>query len=430
MARIDLCALILTLALILPLAACEKGVGAPAPAPEPEAAAAPSRPAQLDRPALDRLIQGIPKTALHLHIEGTFEPELAFAIARRNGVEPGSEAFPYRTLDELRAAYDFSDLGSFLDLYYALSGVLLEERDFYDLASAYCKRIAAQNVQVAEVFFDPQTHTSRGVPFTTVIKGLQRAFNEARQGGMRVTLLMSFLRDAPVGQPEDMAGATPDRGFASMKEATAWATLAQGLAWNRTAPAADQLVGVALDSYEKPYPPQLFTEVYARARDEGLLTTAHAGEEGPPAYVWSALRELKVARIDHGVRSAEDEALVAHLKRKHGDEHITAAYGEPHQIPLTVCPRSNYKLKVYPDPTEANLLELLDQGLLVTINSDDPSYFGGYASENYLAVIQWLDPTYDQLRALARNGFEAAWMTPEQKQPYLQMVDRSFASLP
>ncbi len=408
----------LTLSLIVVAIGCASGA--------PEAAV---RPSKLDKPALDRLIHGIPKTALHLHIEGTFEPKLAFAIAERNGIEPGSEKFPYKSVAELRAAYDFSDLASFLELYYAVSSVLLEEQDFYDLASAYCKRIAAENVKVAEVFFDPQAHTSRGVPFATVVQGLQRAFGEARREGMKVKLLLSFLRDAPVGTREDMEGVTPDQGFASMEQATAWATLAQGLAWNRTASADEKLVGVALDSNEKGYPPELFVDVYKSAREAGLLTTAHAGEEGPPAYVWSALRDLEVARIDHGVRSAEDDELLAYLAKKHAGPHVVAAYGQPHRVPLTVCPISNYKLKVYPDPAQANLLKLLDKGVLVTVNSDDPAYFGGYASENYAAVVKFLDPSLEQMHALARNGFEAAWMTSAEKQPYLDMVDRYFADL-
>lgn len=396
----------------------------------------PSRPRQLPPERLAALVAGIPKTVLHVHIEGSLEPELAFALAERNGIEAGSKSFPYGSLDQLRAAYRFADLGAFLDVYYAVAGVLRTEDDFCALARAYGERLRDNGVRWAEVFFDPQTHTSRGIAFDTVVRGLQRGFAEARAAGIHVTLVLCFLRDAPVGEPADLTAADSTRGFSRMEEATAWATLGQLLRHRSSAridpgsaPAASEIpiVGVGLDSYEKPYPPERFTAVFERARAEGLLATAHAGEEGPPAYVWTCIRALKVSRIDHGVRSTEDPALMAFLAQEHDAPELWAAYGRPHRIPLTVCPRSNYMLKVFPDPTRSNLLTLLDAGVLACIHSDDPAYFGGYANDNWLAVIDWLDPSWTQLRQLARNGVLAAWGRDADKQPLLADVDAWFA---
>lgn len=380
----------------------------------------------VERSRLARFVANMPKTVLHVHIEGSLEPELAFALAERNGLELGSKRFPYKSLDELRAAYQFADLGAFLDVYYAVAGALRTEADFFELAQAYGQRLVEQQVRVAEVFFDPQTHTSRGIPMSTVIGGLARGFADAREAGVRVRLIVCILRDAPVGRPADLEGADPERGFASMDEATAWATLGQALQHNETAAPAERIEGLGLDSYETPYPPELFTAVYRRARAAGLHATAHAGEEGPPAYVWTALRQLRVSRIDHGVRSTEDPALLEHLAAVHDDPEIVAAYGEPHRIPLTVCPRSNYMLKVFPDPTGSNLLQLLSHGVMACINSDDPAYFGGYANDNYLAVVEWLDPSLEQLHTLARNGIEAAWMSPADKRPLLDELAAYF----
>lgn len=382
----------------------------------------------VDRARIEAFVAQMPKTVLHVHIEGTLEPELAFALAERNGVELGSKGFPYAELDDLRAAYQFDDLGAFLDVYYAVAGVLRTEDDFRDLARAYAERLIEHRVRVAEVFFDPQTHTSRGISFETVVRGLARGFEDARAAGVRILLILCFLRDAPVGTPDQLEGADPTRGCGSMEEASAWTTLGQLLRHQEDAPEAERIAGVGLDSYEKPYPPELFTEVFRRARAAGLRATAHAGEEGPPAYVWTALRELGVSRIDHGVRATEDAALIEHLATAQDDPEIVAAYGEPHRIPLTVCPRSNYMLKVFPDPSQSNLLELLSRGVLACINSDDPAYFGGYANENYLAVIEWLDPTLEQLHQIARNGIDAAWMGPDDKRPLHEELDAFFAS--
>jgi len=379
----------------------------------------------------DRLaafVTGMPKTVLHVHIEGSLEPELAFALAERNGIEPGSKAFPYASLDELRAAYRFDDLGEFLDVYYAVAGVLQTREDFHDLARAYGERLLQEQVRVAEVFFDPQTHTSRGIPFATVVSGLASGFAKARAAGVLVSLIVCFLRDAPVGTEADLEAASATRGFPSMAEASAWATLGQLLDHHEHAPEIERVVGVGLDSYEKPFPPELFTEVYRLARSAGLRATAHAGEEGPPAFVWTALRELGVSRIDHGVRSIEDDALIDWLSQAHESAEIVAAYGEPHKIPLTVCPRSNFMLKVFADPARNNLLVLLDRGVLACINSDDPAYFGGYASDNYLAVIDWLDPSLEQLGTLARNGIESAWLHPADKKPLFDELEAYLAN--
>jgi adenosine deaminase len=388
----------------------------------------PERPSGLSAEQRLAMVAGIPKTVLHVHLEGTLEPELAFSLAERSGIEPGSAAFPYATLDQLRAAYRFADLGAFLDVYYAVAGVLRTEDDFRELARAYAQRLRDNGVRRAELFFDPQTHTSRGIAFSTVVRGLWRGLADARAAGIAVELVLCFLRDAPVGTPEDADAASPDRGFASMKEATAWATLGQLLRHNEIAAAGERIVGVGLDSYEKPYPPELFTEVYRRARAAGLFATAHAGEEGPPAFVWTAIRELRVSRIDHGVRSTEDPELMAFLAREHDTPEIVAAYGRPHRIPLTVCPRSNYMLKVFPEPARSNLFELLDRGVLACIHSDDPAYFGGYANDNWLAVIEWLDPSWEQLRRLAHNGVEAAWASEAEKAPLRAAVDEWFAA--
>ncbi|MEM7154066.1 MAG: adenosine deaminase family protein [Myxococcota bacterium] len=383
----------------------------------------------VDPTRLQTFIAHMPKTVLHVHIEGTLEPELAFAMAQRNGIEQGSKAFPYAKLDDLRAAYRFDDLGQFLDVYYAVAGAILNERDFHDLAEAYAQRLIAQQVRVAEIFFDPQTHTSRGIAMSTVVRGLWSGLQPAIDAGIHVRLIACLLRDAPVGEAGD-AAKDRDWSGASLSEATAWATLGQVLDHNRHAPADRRIVGLGLDSYEAPYPPELFTEVFARARSEGLLPTAHAGEEGPPAYIWTSLRELKVTRIDHGVRSTEDPALLEFLATAQDGPEVLAAYGEPHRIPLTVCPRSNLELKVFPDPTESNLFELQGHGVLVCINSDDPAYFGGYADANYLAIIEWLDPTLDQLRQLALGGIDSAWLPPEAKQPLRDELEAYFASAP
>ncbi|MEU7549611.1 adenosine deaminase, partial [Streptomyces sparsogenes] len=300
----------------------------------------------------------LPKAELHLHIEGTLEPELAFALAERNGV-----ALPYASEDELRAAYSFTDLQDFLNLYYELMAVLRTEDDFADLTHAYLARARAQGVRHAEIFFDPQAHTARGVAIGTVIDGLSRALDAAEETyGITTRLIMCFLRDESAESALDT--------FESAR------------------PHLDRIAAVGLDSAEVGNPPSKFREVYARAREAGLKCVAHAGEEGPPWYVWEALDVLGVDRVDHGVRSLEDDALVARLVAD--------------QVPLTVCPLSNVRLRVVDRLEDHPLRAMLDAGLLVTVNSDDPSYFGGYAGDNFDAVRDALRLDDATLRLLAR----------------------------
>jgi len=321
----------------------------------------------------------LPKAELHLHIEGTFEPEMIFAFAERNRV-----VLPFASIEALRRAYDFTNLQSFLDLYYAAMNVLRTEQDFAELADAYFARAKAQGVVHVEMFFDPQAHTMRGVPFETVIEGLWSAVrtSEARHG-ITSKLIMCFLRDQ-----------SAESALRTLESAT---------------PYGDRIVAVGLDSSEVGNPPEKFTDVFARARAAGWKTVAHAGEEGPPAYVWGALDALHVSRIDHGIRSLEDPALVTHLR--------------DHRIPLTVCPLSNVKLRVFDNLHEHTLGTMLDSGLVATVNSDDPAYFGGYVGENYRETAAALGLADDQLVTLARNSFEAAFVTAEERAAYLARVD-------
>ncbi len=323
----------------------------------------------------DAFIAGLPKAELHIHIEGSLEPELTMALAARNGV-----ALRFASIAELRAAYSFSSLQDFLDLYYEGMRVLLHEQDFYDLATAYLKKAASQNVRHAEIFFDPQGHTDRGVPFKTMIDGLWRALKDAERAyGMTTALILCFLRH--------------------LDEASAQRTLDEALPWR------DHFIGVGLDSSEKDQPPSKFERVFARARGLGLKAVAHAGEEGPPDYVRQALDLLKVERIDHGVRALEDPALVRRLVHE--------------RIPLTVCPLSNVRLRVVPDIAAHPLRRMLRDGLMATINSDDPAYFGGYMNENFSAARF----DRDEIVTLARNGFLAAFCDDGTKRRYLSELD-------
>ena len=327
----------------------------------------------------------LPKAELHLHIEGTLEPELMFELARRNGIR-----LPYASVDDVRRAYVFSDLQSFLDIYYAGCCVLLTEQDFYDLTWAYLARAAQQRVRHAEIFFDPQTHTDRGVPFDTVISGIHRALQEGEAHfGISSGLIMCFLRH--------------------LSAEAAMETLRQALPFQKW------ILAVGLDSSEVDHPPSKFKDVYDRAREAGLLGVAHAGEEGPPSYVWEALDVLKARRIDHGVRCIEDERLVRRLVEE--------------QTPLTVCPLSNVKLRVFPNLQAHNLKQMLDRGLLVTVNSDDPAYFGGYVADNFRDSAAALGLDRDDLLRLARNSFVASFLGEEQRRRYLDELER-FAAQP
>jgi adenosine deaminase len=321
---------------------------------------------------METFIRNMPKAELHIHIEGSVEPELMFAIADRNGIR-----LPFSSVDEVRNAYHFTDLQSFLDIYYAGAEVLHREQDFYDLTWAYLDRARGDNVRHTEIFFDPQTHTDRGIPFETVVAGIHRALQDAEQAlGITSKLILCFLRH--------------------LSADAAMATLEQAL------PFQDWIVGVGLDSSERGHPPEKFAKVFDRARSEGFVTVAHAGEEGPPEYIWQALDLLKVSRIDHGVRCEEDRQLVEQLRRQ--------------QVPLTVCPLSNVKLKVFENIAAHNLKTLLDLGLCVTVNSDDPAYFGGYISDNFIAVHQALGLTQDELIQLSHNAFRASFLDAKARQ--------------
>ena len=324
-------------------------------------------------------IDGLPKAELHLHIEGTIEPETMFRLAERNRI-----ALPYASVEALRAAYQFGQLQDFLDLYYQGMAVLRTEDDYYEMTWAYLEKARTQNVFHAEIFFDPQAHTSRGIAFETVLDGIARALEVGRtQVGISTRLIMCFLRD---------------------RDATeAMAALEQAL------PHRDRIIGVGLDSAEKGNPPAKFREVFERARALGFRTVAHAGEEGPASYVRDALDLLHVARIDHGIRALDDPELVARLTRE--------------RVPLTVCPLSNVRLRVVDDIHRHPLRRMVEEGLFVTVNSDDPAYFGGYVNENFAAVQEALGLSDEGLAQLARNSFEAAFLPPEEKQKLLRRVD-------
>jgi adenosine deaminase len=326
-------------------------------------------------------IDELPKAELHIHIEGSLEPELMLALARRNGIRLAHES-----VDALRRAYSFTRLQDFLDLYYQGMSVLRTEQDFYDLAWAYLTRVQEQNVRYVEMFFDPQGHTARGVAFSAVMGGLSRALTDAeRELGMRTRLIMCFLRHLD----EDDAERTLDAAL----------------------PYKDSILGIGLDSSEVGHPPSKFKNVFRRARQEGFKLVAHAGEEGPPDYVWEALDVLGVDRIDHGNRSLEDPALVARLARE--------------RMALTVCPLSNLRLCVVDDLRRHPLRRMLDSGLVVTLNSDDPAYFGGYMSDNFHAVQSALDLGETELRTIARNGFAASFMSEADKSAALAAFDSS-----
>jgi adenosine deaminase len=332
---------------------------------------------------LPQLLASMPKAELHIHIEGSLEPELIFEMGRRNGI-----ALPYASVDELRRAYAFTNLQSFLDIYYAGASVLVKEQDFYDMAFAYLQRAQADNVVHAEMFFDPQTHTARGVAMETVIDGLHRAsLDGAKKLGVDSSLILCFLRH--------------------LSEHEAFETLEQAL------PCRDKFIGVGLDSSEVGHPPEKFAKVFARCREMGLHLVAHAGEEGPPAYVWTALDLLKVERIDHGVQSTKDPLLMQRLVRD--------------RIPLTVCPLSNIKLCVFPQLQVHNLPQLLEAGVVATINSDDPAYFGGYVNENFRATFAATGMDARHAHRLAQNSFEASFADASRKRAWSDRLDDAFA---
>jgi adenosine deaminase len=324
-------------------------------------------------------LRQLPKAELHIHIEGSLEPDLMFRMAQRNSI-----TLSYSSVEEVKAAYQFDNLQSFLDIYYDAASVLQTEQDFYDMTWAYLQRCHDQNVVHTEVFFDPQTHTDRGIAFEVVINGMSGALRDGWEKlGVSSLLIMCFLRHL-----------SADSAFNTLQQAI---------------PFKNHIIGVGLDSSEVGYPPEIFQAVFERSLEEGFLTVAHAGEEGPPDYIWQALNLLKVKRIDHGVRCIEDPKLVSKLV----DE----------QIPLTVCPLSNVKLRVFDQMAHHNILNLLEQGLKVTINSDDPAYFGGYMNENFFALHDDLSLNRQQAVQLARNSFEASFLSDKDKQIFIDRLE-------
>jgi adenosine deaminase len=331
---------------------------------------------------LPDLLRAMPKTELHMHIEGSLEPELIFQLAQRNQVQ-----LPYSSVEVLRAAYAFTDLQSFLDIYYAGASVLLTEPDFYDMAWAYFLKAQADNVVHAELFFDPQTHTARHVPMDTVINGLHRACVDAQTKlGISASLILCFLRHL-----------SEEEALQTLEEAK---------------PYLDKIIGVGLDSSERGHPPEKFERVFAQARALGLRVVAHAGEEGPPAYIWGALDVLKAERIDHGVQAIHDPTLMKRLAQE--------------RIPLTVCPLSNQKLCVFSNLADHNLGAMLEQGLCVMLNSDDPAYFGGYLNDNFVQTFAALPLTAAHAYQLACNSYEASFVPEAQKQVWRTQLDACF----
>lgn len=334
---------------------------------------------------LKDLIIAMPKAELHLHIEGTLEPELFFKLAARNNI-----AIPYSSEDALRAAYQFNNLQSFLDIYYAGTKVLMEEQDFYDLTWAYLKKAKLQNVRHVEIFFDPQSHTSRGIDFQTVVSGISRALKDGRIVlNISSHLIMCFLRDLSLE--------------------SAIQTLKQSI------PYSNNIVAIGLDSAELNNPPDKFKEVYEEARKRGLLTVAHAGEEGSPEYIWQALDSLKAKRIDHGVRCLEDDKLVERLREE--------------KIPLTVCPVSNVKLKVFKSLAEHPLKKMLEKKLCVSVNSDDPAYFGAYVNEAFIECQRALNLNSKDIYQLAKNSFDSSFISKDDKTKFIEELDKTFIKM-
>jgi len=328
---------------------------------------------------MEAFIHGIPKAELHIHIEGSLEPELMFEIAAKNAL-----CLPFESVNDIRRAYVFKDLQSFLDIYYQGTQVLLNEDDFYQMTWAYLQKAAEQNVRHTEIFFDPQTHTARGIKFETVLQGIHRALMDARMHlDLSSKLIMCFLRHLSVAEAMEIH--------------------------EKALPYKNWITAVGLDSSEWGFPPDKFKPVFDLARQRGFKAVAHAGEEGPPEYIWQALKSLKVGRIDHGIRCVEDASLVEYLVKE--------------QVPLTVCPLSNVKLRIFENMNQHNLKRMLNLGLCVTVNSDDPAYFGGYIEENFRAVQEAQGLDFQDIYMLARNAFQASFLNPIEKQKYLDELD-------
>ena len=409
---------------------------------------------KLDPDVID-FIGRMPKTALHMHIEGSFEADLAWTLATEQGfgpkkplVIPKPEGGTYKVtnLKQLETVYNFDDLESFLNVYNTLATLLNKKEDFQRLAEAYSNKCIQENIRHAEIFFDPQTHISRGIPFQTVVDGLQSGLQKGRSRGISIVMITSILRDHKVGQSSDTGNILSSKY--TVDSATAWATAHCTVAYNQLTylsggspnarPAEWRIVGVGLDNNEVGFPPDLFKGVYAYLRENGLFAVAHAGEEGPPSYIWQAIDDLKVIRVDHGIRAIEDPNLLSLMGTPNSTSQILKFYLQPHPIPITICPLSNYKLKVFPDPTETNIIDLLDLGIMATVNSDDPAYFGGYVTENYIFLLKSLDPkvakakpiTLSHIFQLARNGFEASVLPSGQKNQFLGELNNYFLTAP
>ena len=401
-------------------------------------------------PEMNSFISGMPKTALHMHLEGSLEPEMAFANAQKYKMLPlkvpkaGGGTMSVTTLDDLKKVYNFKDLESFLNVYNLLATTLKKKEDFTALAYAYCKKAMSENIKHAEIFFDPQTHTARGLPFAEVVDGIQDGLERGRKEGMSIHLISSFLRDHSVGSASD----TDDINKAVGKDPTAWTTVKQAVAYNSTtqkpggSPGGRNpsyfIVGMGLDNNEVGFSPELFVDVYAYGRKNGMFAVAHGGEEGPPAYIWQCINKLKCIRIDHAVRAVEDPYLVSYMSTPQTKPEIIQFFQVPHLLPATVCPLSNYKLDVFPDPTRTNIVEMLDLGIMATVNSDDPAYFGGYVTENYIFLLKSLNSKSAKgrpldladIRRIAINGFLASVLPMDEKLQYISSVNNYFLQDP
>jgi adenosine deaminase len=388
---------------------------------------------------MNTFLEGMPKTALHMHLEGSLEPEMAYANAVKYNMLPlevpnaSGGTTTVNTLDELKKVYQFDDLISFLNIYNLLATTLKEKKDFTALASAYCDKALSENIQHAEIFFDPQTHTARGLDFDDVVDGIQEGLEKGRVKGLSIQLICSFLRDHTVGseEKEDTDSTDP----------SAWHTVKQAVKYNQnntTTKPSFVIVGMGLDNNEVGYPPELFKEVFEYGRLNGMFGVAHGGEEGPPEYIWECIKQLECIRIDHGVRTIEDSLLTAYMSTPQNTNEIINHFGSSHLIPITVCPLSNYKLDVFTDPEMTNIVEMLDLGIMVTVNSDDPAYFGGYVTDNYKFLMTSLDNKVakgraidlSDIRRIVINGFYASVIPLEKKLAYIETVNSYFLVTP
>lgn len=407
------------------------------------------------KPDYAAFLNAMPQTELHMHIEGALEAPLAWQLASEQGFgpekplkipNPDGGSYQITSRKELEKVYDFDDLESFLNVYNTLAKLLKTEEHFQRLAESYAEKCLAENIKHAEIFFDPQTHISRGIDFQTVVDGLQKGLQKGRKKGVSIVMIACILRDHPIGSPGDIGDIT-SRGY-NTDNATAWVVAHCVTAYNKLTmlpggtpdckPSQWRLVGVGLDNNEVGFPPVLFKDVYAYLRYNGLYAVAHAGEEGPPEYIWQAIDDLKVVRVDHGIRAIEDPSLLSLMGKPNSSDHILKFYHQPHPIPVTVCPLSNYKLKVFPDPSQTNIVDLLNLGIMATVNSDDPAYFGGYITANYNFLLKYLNPSVAQagpinlshIFKLARNGFEASILPLRQKNQFLAELHDYFLTVP